>query len=347
MKIVHYVNQFFAGIGGEDKANLTFETRDSAVGPGMLLTKLLEDAGHEAEIVTAFCGDTYAAEHVGEVLSQMEAFVREQHPDVVVLGPAFNAGRYGLVCGELAAEIRRRTGVPTVTGLYEESAAVGMFRARALIVQTGPSAAGMAAAMKKVAELVPRLARGEDIDPGEEEGVYGTERRVNHLEDEPAADRAIDVLLQLLNGVDVGTELALPDVESVPAPEPVPSLANATVALVTEGGLVPRGNPDGLSTGASERWGSYPLETLLGDPSSFESIHGGYDTQYVNESPYRLVPIDVITSLLEEGRIGRLHPRYYVTSGTATKVANCRRMGSEIAEVLRNEGVDAVVLTGT
>jgi glycine reductase len=347
VKIVHYVNQFFAGIGGEDRANLTFDTREGAVGPGMLLSKLLEESGHPVEIVTAYCGDTFAAEHLDEVIPQVERFIVDQRPDVVVLGPAFNAGRYGLVCGQLAAEIPQRTGIPAVTGLFEENAAVGMFRSRALIVQTTGSAAGMAAAMSKIAELVPRLAAGERIDPAAEEGLYGTERRVNRLEDAIAADRAVNVLLQLLAGVDVGTELALPDVESVPAPEPVSSLAQATVALVTEGGLVPRGNPDRLSTGASERWGSYPLESLLGDPAAFESIHGGYDTQFVNESPFRLVPIDVLSSLVGEGRIGRLHPRYYVTSGTATKVANCRRMGSEIAEVLKNEGVDAVVLTGT
>ena len=34
-KIVHYINQFFAGIGGEEKADYTPELREGVVGPGM------------------------------------------------------------------------------------------------------------------------------------------------------------------------------------------------------------------------------------------------------------------------------------------------------------------------
>ena len=61
MKIVHYVNQFFAGIGGEDAAGTGPELRDGAVGPGRRLATLL---GDEHEIVaTAICGDDYSATH--------------------------------------------------------------------------------------------------------------------------------------------------------------------------------------------------------------------------------------------------------------------------------------------
>ena len=31
-KIVHYINQFFAGIGGEEKADIVPEVREGAVG---------------------------------------------------------------------------------------------------------------------------------------------------------------------------------------------------------------------------------------------------------------------------------------------------------------------------
>ncbi len=61
MKIVHYVNQFFAGMGGEDSAGTGPELRDGAVGPGRKLANLL---GDEHEIVaTAVCGDDHAASH--------------------------------------------------------------------------------------------------------------------------------------------------------------------------------------------------------------------------------------------------------------------------------------------
>ena len=48
-KIVHYINQFFAGIGGEEKADYTPELREGVVGPGMGLKAAL---GEDYEIVS-------------------------------------------------------------------------------------------------------------------------------------------------------------------------------------------------------------------------------------------------------------------------------------------------------
>ena len=36
-KVVHYINQFFANIGGEEMAHVAPELRDGFVGPGMAL----------------------------------------------------------------------------------------------------------------------------------------------------------------------------------------------------------------------------------------------------------------------------------------------------------------------
>lgn len=41
-KILHYINQFFAGIGGEDKADFEPKLVAGAVGPGAQLDKLLD-----------------------------------------------------------------------------------------------------------------------------------------------------------------------------------------------------------------------------------------------------------------------------------------------------------------
>ena len=35
LKFVHYINQFFANIGGEEKADYAPEVRDGVVGPGL------------------------------------------------------------------------------------------------------------------------------------------------------------------------------------------------------------------------------------------------------------------------------------------------------------------------
>ena len=37
LRVVHYINQFFAQIGGEEKADYAPEYREGAVGPGLAL----------------------------------------------------------------------------------------------------------------------------------------------------------------------------------------------------------------------------------------------------------------------------------------------------------------------
>ncbi|HLJ07906.1 MAG TPA: glycine/sarcosine/betaine reductase selenoprotein B family protein, partial [Acidimicrobiia bacterium] len=58
-RVVHYLNQFFVGIGGEDSAGAAPGRADGPVGPGRRLAALL---GEGFEIVaTVWCGDDYAA----------------------------------------------------------------------------------------------------------------------------------------------------------------------------------------------------------------------------------------------------------------------------------------------
>lgn len=96
-RVVHYINQFFAGIGGEEKADHKPEIREGVVGPGMALNNAL---GDEAEIVaTAICGDTYFATDMEKAAAEVLEMIRKYNPDAVILGPAFNAGRYGSACG--------------------------------------------------------------------------------------------------------------------------------------------------------------------------------------------------------------------------------------------------------
>ena len=98
-KIVHYINQFFAGIGGEDKADAPFEVRANAVGPGRSLQIAL---GARATIVrTLVCGDNTFHEARDDVIQAALDAIQESQPDLLVAGPAFNAGRYGLACAAL------------------------------------------------------------------------------------------------------------------------------------------------------------------------------------------------------------------------------------------------------
>jgi glycine reductase len=134
----------------------------------------------------------------------------------------------------------------------------------------------------------------------------------------------------------------------VAPPPAVPDLARATLALVTEAGCVPQGNPDGLPTIRARRWLRYPLagERSL-EPGRYESVHGGFDVTAANADPNRLVPLDAVRALVEEGRIGALHDAFYTTTGNGTPVATAARFGQEIAEELKEHGVEAVLLSGT
>ena len=70
MRVVHYLNQFFGGRGGEEAAHLAPHLQDGAVGPGRLLEQVL---GAGAQVVrTIVVGDNYAAEHVESLSALVE-----------------------------------------------------------------------------------------------------------------------------------------------------------------------------------------------------------------------------------------------------------------------------------
>ena len=75
IKVVHYINQFFAQIGGEEKADYPAELRvGEVVGPGMALMQQFKD---EAEIVaTIVCGDSYFNENLDKAKADILEMVR-------------------------------------------------------------------------------------------------------------------------------------------------------------------------------------------------------------------------------------------------------------------------------
>jgi glycine reductase len=48
-----------------------------------------------------------------------------------------------------------------------------------------------------------------------------------------------------------------------------------------------------------------------------------------------------------KGIIGKLHDEFLSTSGLANPLSNTRRMGREMVQKVKQEGVDAVILTST
>ena len=135
LRVVHYINQFFANIGGEEKADYQPELREGFVGPGMAFSQNKEFA-EEAEIVaTVICGDSYFNENVDSALETVMGMIKSQNPDLVICGPAFNAGRYGVACGTVAAAVKKE-GIPVVTGMYKENPGADMFKKEIYIIST-------------------------------------------------------------------------------------------------------------------------------------------------------------------------------------------------------------------
>jgi glycine reductase complex component B subunit gamma len=339
VRAVHYVNQFFAGRGGEDQAKTPPGQLDGAVGPGRGL------AAEGIEIAaTIYCGDDYFAEHEAEALESLLGYLTELGPDVLIAGPAFGSGRYGYACGTLAAAAAGR-GVPSVAAMHPENPGVDA-AGEAYVVPTAVNVAGMRDALPRVARLAKALAEKRELGPPDEEGYIPRGPRRNYFADRPGAERAIDLLLGKLAG-ETRTEVG-GGLDRVEPPAPVLDLAETLVALVTEAGCVPQGNPDRLASVRAQGWFRYELDGEEALTSArYESVHGGFDVTLANEDPNRLVPLDATRALEREGRIGRLHEAFYTTTGNGTPVVLATRFGREIAAELSREGVGAVLLSGT
>lgn len=345
-RVVHYLNQFFGGIGGEDKADIAPFKKDGEVGPGAALKAAL---GDDFEIVgTVICGDTYFNENLDQATAEVIDMIRSFNPDVVVAGPAFNAGRYGMACGHVCYTVQKEMNIPAVTGMYPENPGVDQYGKYVYMVKTGNSAADMRKAVPAIARLVGKLARGEEIGKPEEEGYIPRGVRKNIWHDKRGSARAVDMLVAKLKGEEFKTEYPMPVFDRVTPRPAIKDLSKAKIALVTSGGIVPKGNPDHIESSSASKFGRYDLTgfTDLTD-QTHQTAHGGYDPVYANGDPDRVLPVDVLRELEKEGVIGSLHNTFYTTVGNGTSVANAKSFAHQIGLELKEAGVDAVILTST
>lgn len=345
-KIVHYINQFYAGIGGEEKADVKPEIREGHVGPGMAFAGALKD---EATIVaTVICGDSYFNENIDEALAEVLDMIKKQEPDLVIVGPGFNAGRYGIACGAVAKGVTQELGVPVVGGLYPENPGLDMYRRFAYFVETGNSAAGMRKAVADMSVLIKKILSGAEIGVPEEEGYLPRGIRLNYFASERGSKRAVDMLLKKINDEPFVTEFPMPVFDRVQPAAAIKDITKAKIALVSSGGPVPKGNPDRIESSSASKYGKYSLANISNfSPENGETAHGGYDPVYANEDLDRVLPIDVLREMEAKGEIGSIHEYWYATVGNGTAVANCKKYATEIAEDLNAAGVDAVILTST
>ena len=114
IRVVHYLNQVYAGIGRDEKADLPIEVRDRPIGPARLLNFLLGDQGDV--VATIICGDGYFSDRRDEVLAWIDNRLALIRPEVVVAGPAYDLELYGHACGDVCLAAQRN-GIPSITAM--------------------------------------------------------------------------------------------------------------------------------------------------------------------------------------------------------------------------------------
>lgn len=345
-KIVHYLNQFFAGIGGEDRADYKPEVREEVLGPGMALKAGL---GEDYEIVaTVICGDNYFGENLDLATDTIIEMIKKYEPDVFVAGPAFNAGRYGVACGTICKAVEERLGIPVLSGMYVENPGADMFKKDVILVETGNSAATMRKAVPVFVNLIEKMATGAEILGPKIEGYLERGIRVNYFAEERGATRGMGMLLKKMAGEPFETDLPMPKFDRVDPAEPIKDIKKAKIAVVTSGGIVPIGNPDHIESSNATKFGYYSIEGMdTLSKNDFMTIHGGYDRQYVLENPNLVVPLDALRKLEKEGEFGELVNYFATTTGTGTATGSAAKFGDEIGKRFKAEGVDGVILTST
>lgn len=346
LRVVHYVNQFFAGIGGEEKADTKPHVADELPPISKQLNQLL---GDNAEIVaTVVCGDSYFNENIESASKEVLDMIKGFNPELFISGPAFNAGRYGVAAGSIATTVQSELNIPVLTAMYVENPGADMFKKDVYIVETTDSAAGMRKALPAVAKFALKLAKNEELGSPAEEGYMARGIRKNFFSDKRGSQRAVEMLVKKIKGEEFTTEYPMPNFDRVDPSPAIKDISKAKIAIVTSGGIVPKGNPDRIESSSASKYGKYSISGF-GDltEATHETAHGGYDPVYANIDSDRVIPVDVLRDMEKEGKIGELFEYFYTTVGNGTAVKSSKQFAAEIGKELIEAGVDAVILTST
>lgn len=347
--VVCYLNQFFGGVGGEDKADQEPYIIEGTVGPTIAINAALKDAQVTHTII---CGDNFMGSHTDEAIERILKLLEGIKFDMFIAGPAFQAGRYGVACGNICKAIEDKLGVPAVTSMNVENPGVEMFKQDVIIFKGGNGAVKMRKDVAAMVAYVNKVLAGEPSLGADIEGYFARgcrhERFLEDKRENTAAYRGVQMLIKKMTGQPYQTELVIPKKELVPIAPPIEDLSKATIALVTTGGIVPVDNPDRIQSASATRWGRYDVTGMDRlEAGVFKTIHAGFDPAAANDDPNVIVPLDAMREYEKKGVIGRLHNFFYSTVGTGTTEAEARRMAREMIPFFKEDHVDAIIMGST
>lgn len=342
-RIVHYLNQFYAGYGGEEYAGVRPYIIEGSVGPGKLLEQVSDGV---IEIVgTVVCGDNYFVEN-NKSIDEIMKLILSLGPDGLVAGPAFLSGRYGEACAAICNKVASKLKLPVITGLHPEHPSVKTYRSHIPITKTGNSGADMRNNIPVMAKILIKLLEGIDLDDEDKEKLFKKGLKENVIVKENTAKRALDMLMLKYQNKEWTTELPMIEFDSINPAHPIKENV-FKISLITDGGLILKGNPEKMSSGRSDKISCIGISNWDKlSASNVEIYHYGYDTRFVLEDPNRLVPLDVVIEYEKCGKL-ILHPTIYSTAGVGTSVENAKRFGKEIAQDMINNNVKAGIITST
>lgn len=163
-----------------------------------------------------------------------------------------------------------------------------------------------------------------------------------------APKRCVSMLLAKYYGKSYHTEVDMYSPIQVDNPTLKVPLANAKIILITDGGLVPLGNPDRIPPTNASSFGIYSFGKCkslgVGD---YEVSHQGYCHDEIDCNPNRLLPVDILTFLTDQGIVGELYPYFISTTGVMVPCEDAKTLGSHIADFVNNRPVDAAIIVST
>ena len=347
-KVVHYINQFYAGMGGEDTASVGISVRDGAVGPGLALKANL---GADYEIVkTIICGDNTIAEKTAEIVPQIVELVKKKQAPICSLRAlALMPDVTGIGCGATTAAVTEQLRIPAVTALSAENPGTDIYKNRCYILQTENSAKNMRKTAAFMAAFAKRLVEGDTIKDGKEEHYHGSGPAVVIDYSIPAAKRGIDMLLAKHAGRPFHTEVVMPNHEEIPVP--------VLTKPLSERKIRPGHGWRPCAKGQSRSSGAYQFQ---GVQKVFHSRYGYAQSPRLGRSAIKvitmplccriltaLVPVDALRKLVKAGVVGSMDDAFYSTAGVMTPMEKCKKFGEGIAKGLIADGCDAAIETST
>ena len=349
-RIMHYLNQFFAGMGGEEKIDMPLDFREEALGPGRRLQALLGDSAKI--VVTVFCGDNYFAYNTDHVLKDILKVAKEHKINMITAGPAFAAGRYGFACSEVCQHISASLDIPAVTAMYKENPGVEGYKQyknlKVFLLPTSDAIKDMDNALSKMAQFVSKLASGASIGSPSEAGYMPHGIRIDMDAEKTGADRAIDMLVAKIAGLPFETEIPYEVFEEVPIPPAIADIKEACIALASTSGVTTAENPYGFKMARNTKFEKYDIGNMNSmKEASWDVWHAGYGATFMIVNPNYGVPLDASRELEREGEFAKLYPYFYGTTGVEGTISDMEAMGRSMVADMRAEGVDAVLLVST